>query len=214
LCGASFLLFAALHVLQLTGLNFLGNIYSIRDVKEHAQLELIAKLVSDHQRLMFSWAAFSGLGGAALLVAVRKGAWNLVVGCTAVVMIASFLCLRAIDEQLSQSYSFRDFTQRAMRIVNGDPLFFYDSSSYGVIFYSRRNIQIYVQPVQTATSHCYLLFWENDWEEIENRDSFDVELVSESVDRETPWRGHLLLVKLKGAEAGQDKRKAGPAAIL
>jgi hypothetical protein len=214
LCGASFLLFAALLLVQVTGLNFLGNIYSIHDVKERAQLALIVNLLKDHQHLIFAWAAFCGLGGLALFVAVRKGAWNLVVGCTAVVMIASFLCLRAIDEQLSQSYSFRNFTQRAMQIVNGDPLFFYDSSSYGVIFYSRRNIQIYVQPVQTATSHGYLLFWESDWKEIENRDSFDVKLVSESVDRETPWRGHLLLVKLKGAEAGQDKRKAGPAAIL
>jgi hypothetical protein len=117
-------------------------------------------------------------------------------------MIASFLCLRAIDEQLSQSYSFRDFTQRAMQTVNGEPLFFYGSSSYGVIFYSRRNIQKYVQPVRTATSHCYLLFWENEWEEIENKDSFDAELVSESVDKEIPERGHLLLVRSKGPDAG------------
>src|ERR1700745_1394069 len=81
------------------------------------------------------------------------------------------------------------------------PLFFYGSSSYGVIFYSRRNIQKYVKPVQTAASHCYLLFWETEWKEIENRDSFDIELVSESVDKEIPWRGYLLLVKLKGADA-------------
>jgi hypothetical protein len=105
--------------------------------------------------------------------------------------------LRAIDEQLSQSYSFRDFTKRAMQTVNGHPLFFYGSSSYGAIFYSRRNIQKYMQPVQTATSHCYLLFWENEWKEIQNKDSFDVELVSESVDKEIPERGHLLLVKLE-----------------
>jgi len=59
-----------------------------------------------------------------------------------------------------------------------------------------------------------LLLWENEWKEIQNKDSFDVELVSESVDKEIPERGHLLLVKLKGPEAGQDKRKAGPAAIL
>jgi len=203
-----------LLLVQVTGLNFLGNIYSIHDVKEHAQLELIVDLLNDHQQLIFAWAAFCGLGGLALFVAVRKGAWNLVVGCTAVVMVVSFLCLRAIDEQLSQSYSFRDFTQRAMQTVNGHPLFFYGSSSYGVIFYSRRNIPKYVQPVRTAASHCYLLFWESEWKEIENKDSFDVELVSESVDKEIPWRGHLLLVKLKGAEAGQDKRKAGPAAIL
>jgi 4-amino-4-deoxy-L-arabinose transferase-like glycosyltransferase len=210
LCGASFLLFAALLLIEVTGSDLFKNFYPIHDVKERAQLALIVNLLNDHQQLIFAWAAFCGLGGLALFVAVRKGAWNLVVGCTAVVMVVSFLCLRAIDEQLSQSYSFRNFTQRAMQIVNGDPLFFYGSSSYGVIFYSRRNIQIYVQPVQTATSHCYLLFWESEWEEIENRDSFDVELVSESVDKEIPERGHLLLVKLKGAEAGQDQRKAGP----
>jgi 4-amino-4-deoxy-L-arabinose transferase-like glycosyltransferase len=215
LCSASFLLLAALHVLQVTGLNFLGNIYSIRDAKEHAELELIAKLVSDHQRLMFSWAAFCGLGGVALFVAVRKGAWNLVVGCTAVVMVASFLCLSAIDEQMSQSYSFRDFTQRAMQIVNGEPLFSYGGSSdYGVIFYARRNIHQYVQPVQTLTSPCYLLLWEKEWKEIPNKDGFDVELVSESVDKGMREHGHLLLVKLKGAKGGQDKGKADPSQSL
>src|SRR5215831_17245406 len=214
LCGASFLLFAALLLIEVTGLDLFRNFYPIHDIKEHAQLELIAKLVSDHQRLMFSWAAFCGLGGLALLVAVRKGAWNLVVGCTAVVMIASFLCLRAIDEQLSQSYSFKDFTQRAMQTVNGESLFFYGLSDYGVIFYARRNIHQYVQPVQTLTSPCYLLFWENEWKEIENKDSFDVELVSESVDKEIPERGHLLLVKLKRAKGGQDKGKADPSQSL
>jgi len=156
------------------------------------------------------WAAFCGLGGLAILVAVHKGSWNLVVGCTAVVMVASFLCLRAIDEQLSQSYSFRDFTRRAMPIVNGDRLFFFSSADYGVIFYSRRNIQKYMQAAQTAKSPYYLLLWENDWNEILNKDGFDVELVSGSVDKQIPERGHLLLVKLKGAEGGQDQKKVGP----
>jgi hypothetical protein len=167
-------------------------------------------LLNDHQHLIFLWAAFCGLGGLAILVAVRKGSWNLVVGCTAIVMVASFLCLRAIDEQLSQSYSFRDFTRRAMPIVNGDRLLFFSSADYGVIFYSRRNIQRYKQAAQTATSPYYLLLWENDWKEIPNQDDFDVELISESTDKEIPERGHLLLVKLKGAEAGQDQRKVGP----
>jgi len=197
LCGASFLLFAALLLIEITGQDLFKNFYPIHDVKERAQLALIVNLLNYRQHLVFLWAAFCGLGGLAILVAVHKGSWNLVVGCTAVVMVASFLCLRAIDEQLSQSYSFRDFTKRAMQTVNGHPLFFYGSSSYGAIFYSRRNIQKYMQPVQTATSHCYLLFWENEWKEIQNKDSFDVELVSESVDKEIPERGHLLLVKLE-----------------
>src|SRR4029077_17518524 len=197
LCGASFLLFAALLLIEVTGQDLFKNFYPIHDVKERAQLALIVNLLNDHQHLVFLWAAFCGLGGLALFVAVRKGAWNLFVGCTAGVMAVSFLCLRAIDEQLSQSYSFRDFTRRAMQTVNGHPLFFYGSSSYGAIFYSRRNIQKYMQPVQTAKSHCYLLFWENEWKEIQNKDSFDVELVSESVDKEIPERGHLLLVKLE-----------------
>jgi 4-amino-4-deoxy-L-arabinose transferase-like glycosyltransferase len=197
LCGASFLLFAALLLIEVTGQDLFKNFYPIHDVKERAQLALIVNLLNDHQHLVFLWAAFCGLGGLVLFVAVRKGAWNLFVGCTVGVMAVSFLCLRAIDEQLSQSYSFRDFTKRAMQTVNGHPLFFYGSSSYGAIFYSRRNIQKYMQPVQTATSHCYLLFWENEWKEIQNKDSFDVELVSESVDKEIPERGHLLLVKLE-----------------
>src|SRR5215472_9395497 len=214
LCGASFLLFAALLLIEVTGLDLFRNFYPIHDIKERAQLALIVNLLNDHQHLMFAWAAFCGLGGAALLVAVRKGAWNLVVGCTAVVMIASFLCLSAIDEHLSQSYSFRDFTQRAMQIVNGEPLFFYGESDYGVIFYARRNIHQYVQPVQTLTSPCYLLFWENEWKEIPNKDGFDVELVSESVDKGIPEHGHLLLVKLKRAKGGQDKGKADPSQSL
>ena len=210
LCGASFLLFAALLLIEVTGSIFLKNIYPINNVKEHSQLVLIAKLLRDHQDLIFLWAGFCGLGGLAIVVAVRKGSWNFVVGCTAVVMVVSFLCMRVINEQLSQSYSFRDFTRRAMPIVNGDRLFFFSSADYGVIFYSRRNIQKYMQEAQTATSPYYLLLWENDWNEILNKDGFDVELVSGSVDKQIPERGHLLLVKLKGAEAGQDQRKVGP----
>ena len=71
-----------------------------------------------------------------------------------------------------------------------------------------------MQAAQTATSPYYLLLWENDWNKILNKDGFDVELVSESVDKQIPERGHLLLVKLKGAEAGQDKGKADPSQFL
>jgi hypothetical protein len=125
LCGASFLLFFALLLIEVTSSNLLNNIYSIHDAKEHAQLVLIANLLRDHQDLIFFMGRFLRAGGLAILVAVHKGSWNLVVGCTAGVMVVSFLCLRAIDEQFSQFYSFRDFTQRVMQIVNGEPLFFY-----------------------------------------------------------------------------------------
>jgi 4-amino-4-deoxy-L-arabinose transferase-like glycosyltransferase len=211
LCGASFLLFSALLLIEVAGWDLFKNFYPIHDVKERAQLLLIVNLLNEHPHLIFSWAAFCGLGGLALFVAVRKGAWNLVVGCTAVVMVVSFLCLRVINEQLSQSYSFKDFTGRAMQIVNGDRLFFLGDPSYGVIFYSRRNIQEYMRAAQAVTSPCYLLFWENDWEESPNKDNFDVELTSESTDRERPERRHLLLVKLKGAKAGHDQRDFGNA---
>jgi uncharacterized membrane protein len=61
LCGASFLLFSALLLIEVTGSIFLKNIYSINDAKEHAQLVLIAKLLRDHQDLIFLWAGFCGL---------------------------------------------------------------------------------------------------------------------------------------------------------
>ena len=210
LCGAALLIFSGLLVIEVTGPDLLKNVYPILWPKDQKQLSLIANLLNDHQNLVFTWALLCALGGWLIVLAARKSAWGLVVNSTTVVMVVSFLFLHAIDEQLGQAYSFRAFTQHATQIVQGDPLFFYRSSDYGVIFYSRRHIREYGQETQNLTSPCYLLFWENEWNEISNKDGYDLKLVSESVDNQIPERGHLFLVKLKPPEAGQEKVKADP----
>src|SRR5215831_11879896 len=45
LCGASFLLFAALLLIEVTGLDLFRNFYPIHDIKERAQLALIVNLL-------------------------------------------------------------------------------------------------------------------------------------------------------------------------
>ena len=122
-------------------------------------------------------------------------------GCTAALMVISLYYVQTFDTALANQYSIKPFMNRVVSVVKDAPLFFYNSEDNSVMFYAGRHIHRYQPPLKTVSSPFYILFWENDWRAIRESNGLSVRATSQSIDRENPERGHLLLVEVKNVDA-------------
>ncbi len=121
--------------------------------------------------------------------------------CAAALIAVSLNNVKSIDTDLSKQYTEKFFMRRAIDIVKKEPLYFFHSVDYGVIFYAGRHIHRYSPSVEPVSLPFYVLFWENEWKNIDKSEGLIVQATSESVDRQNRRRGHLSLVEVKDRRA-------------
>src|SRR2546425_2629950 len=196
-----FFLFSGMLFFQVINPDLIKHIYPFLRPKDQAQLQVVANLFTEHRLAVLFWSALCGLGGIFLMLAVRKSAWGPIIGCTTALNVASLFFVQNFNLYVAREYSFKSFTEHALRVVDDAPLFFYRSGDYGVIFYAHRHIPQYRQPLGGKEIPFYLLFWENEWKDTLDKEGLSLEYASESADRQIPERGRLLLVRVEKAEA-------------
>jgi len=199
--AGSFLIMAVLLILQVTNHNPLAYLNPILGPKDVADMARVAGLLTEHRITILLWSVVCGLGGILLVVSARKRAWGVFMGSTAVVMVISLNNVQTFDTALAKEYSIKPFMNRVVSVVKDAPLFFYDSEDYPVMFYAGRHIHRYQPPVKTVSSPYYVLFWENEWRPIPQKEGLIVRATSQSTDRIDPHRAHLVLVEVKTPDA-------------
>jgi 4-amino-4-deoxy-L-arabinose transferase-like glycosyltransferase len=196
--AASFVVLAVLLTLQLTDHPPLN--YLIPKLYEKDQLDMarVSGLLAEHRLTSLAWSTLCGVGGIFLIIAAKKNYWGCVFGCTAALMVISFNNVQSFDTDLAKEYSLKPFMSRVVAVVKDEPLYFYDSQDYAAIFYAGRHIHRF-RSAKTVPSFFYLLFWENEWTAMRATKGLVIEATSASADRQSPKRGHLLLVMVKDA---------------
>ena len=199
--AGSFIILAVLLLIQLTNHRPLD--YLIQTLREKDALDLIrvAAMLTEHRLASLVWSALCGLGGIFLIWTVRRNRWGGFFACTAALMAISLNNVQSFNTELAKEYTLKPFMSRVVSIVKDAPLFFYDSQDYGVMFYGGRHIHRYPPPSKSVPSLFYVLFWEKEWKKIHTTDGLVVQTTSESIDRESPDRGRLLLVAVKDPHA-------------
>ena len=199
--AASYLLFSAMLIYQVWGPGLVQYFDLFLDPKDQSELAAVANLLTQHQLVVLSWSVLCGLGGVFLILAARKNAWGPVIGIITTLCIVSFSFVQSFDLNIAKAYTFKPFINHVGSVVEDAPLFFYKTPDYPVMFYAERHIPRYQPPLKTAPSSCYLLFWENEWQQIPDKQGLTLQAVSEGIDELNPERGHLLLVEVKNAQA-------------
>ena len=128
------------------------------------------------------------------MVLSRKNAWQAYFACASVLMIISSLFVQRFDTDLARRYSFKQFMEHVLATVKDDPLYFYGSSDFGVSFYANKRVPVYADSLGEKGAPVYLLCWENDWQQIRDIKGLSIVDASDSIDRQSPKRGHLYLV--------------------
>jgi hypothetical protein len=131
------------------------------------------------------------------ILPVRKDAWGSIIGCTTGLMVASFLFIQNFSLYIAREYTFKPFIERVLPAVRGADLFFFGSGDYPVIFYSQRHIPAKRGIPVEEKDIFYLLFWENEWKQIRNKEGLSLLDTSDAVDIDEWEHGHLLLVAVK-----------------
>jgi 4-amino-4-deoxy-L-arabinose transferase-like glycosyltransferase len=198
--AGSFLILALLLILQFTTHAPLSYLVPMLDEKDQLDMIRVAGLLSDHRVVSLVWAALCGVGGLFLILAVKRNAWGAFIACTAVLMALSLNNVQSFDTELAKQYTMKPFMRRVVALVKNEPLYFYDSEDYATMFYAGRHIHAF-RSEQSVPPFCYVLFWENEWQSMRGREGLIVEAISESADRVSPKRGHLMLVAVRDAHA-------------
>jgi 4-amino-4-deoxy-L-arabinose transferase-like glycosyltransferase len=195
--GISFLCISAMLLFQAMGPGLLKYVNPALGPKDQARLLIVTNSFAELRFEVFVWAALCGLGGIFLVLAVKKDAWGSVIGCTTVLMVASFLFIQDFSLYIAREYTFKPFIERVLPAVKDADLFFYGSGDYPVIFYARRHIPAKRGIPVTEKGLFYLLFWEDEWKQILNKEGLSLLDTSDAVDIDEWEHGHLLLVAVK-----------------
>ena len=200
--AGSFLIMAVLLILQVTNRNPLAYLNPILGPKDVADMARVAGLLTEHRITILLWSVVCGLGGVFLVLSVRKKAWGAFMGCTAALMVISLNYVQTFDTALAKEYTIKPFMKQVVSIVKDAPLyFFHNSEDHPVMFYAARHIHRYQPPLKTVSLPFYILFWENEWRQIREKEGLSVRATSQSTNRVDPDRGHLLLVEVKTPDA-------------
>ena len=199
--AGSFIILSVLLLFQLTNHRPLDYLIPMLHEKDQLDLTRVGAMLTQHQLASVVWSALCGLGGIFLIWAVRKNSWGSFFACTAALMAISLNNVQSFDTELAKEYTLKPFMSRVVSIVKDAPIFFYGSQDYGVMFYARRHIHRYRPASKSVSSLFYVLVWENEWRKIHPTDGLVVQTTSESIDRESPDRGHLLLVAVRDPQA-------------
>jgi 4-amino-4-deoxy-L-arabinose transferase-like glycosyltransferase len=199
--AGSFIILAVLLAFQLTNHRPLDYLIPRLGEKDQMDLVRVAAMLTEHRLASLAWAVLCGLGGIFLIWAVRRNSWGGFFVCTAALMAISLNNVQSFNTELAEQYTLKPFMSRVVSIVKDAPLFFYDSKDYGLMFYAGRHIHRYQPASNSVSSLFYLLFWEDEWRKIHTTDGLVVQTTSESIDRQSPDRGHLLLVAVKDPRA-------------
>ncbi len=197
--AASFIVLAAVLILQFTNLHPLSFFIADGTPKNQDDLARVAALLTEHRLAIVAWAGFCGFGGIVLIVCAKENAWGRFLGTTSLLMVVSFATIQMLATELAKEHTFKPFMNRVAAIVKRAPLFIYPSDDYGVMFYARRHLPQY--QAQLVSSPFYVLVWQNEWENFSQRTPGSVLLTSDNTDRAFPKHGHLLLVEVTHAEA-------------
>ena len=199
--AGSFIILSVLLLFQLTNHRPLDYLIPMLHEKDQLDLTRVAAMLTEHRLASLVWSALCGLGGIFLIWAMRRNSWGGFFACTAALMAISLNNVQSFDTKLAKEYTLKPFMSRVVSIVKDAPLFFYGSQDYGVMFYAGRHIHRYRPASKSVASLFYVLVWENEWRKIHPTDGLVVQTTSESIDRESPDRGHLLLVAVRDPHA-------------
>jgi len=164
LAGAAFLLFSALVLVHLAGIDLVEHTGIFLKSRDRAALATYGRLLADQRPALWSWSVISAVGGIALLAAMKKSAWNVVFGSIDLVTATSFYLLQSVfHPTIAAAQTFKPFMERVVRTVRDAPLYFCRAFDNGAIFYAGRSIPQFEIDAASRSGPFYLLVWENEW---------------------------------------------------
>lgn len=161
--------------------------------KDQDMLLLVGRLLDEHRAAVLFWSAALGLAGIVLALSVKRNGWGAAIGSVTAAAAVSFFLLNHFEPYLARQYSFKAFMGRVLPEIKDEPLFFYGSPDYGVVFYARRHVPTFQGALEQDKAPFYLLVWERDWKNIADKPGVILQEASESLDR-AGSQGRLFLV--------------------